>query len=158
TIALGEALAREGSRLRARLTAATPATTLLVRDARRLADGCLGSAEPFAGEPLRYPAPVDAGGGDSPVHAPGPTGRIGPLDVALFNGVFGDPLRHARLRHRGRSLLFDLGEGARLPARVAHQVSDVFITHAHIDHISGFLWLLRARIGTGGTCRLYGPP
>ncbi|MGD2113121.1 MAG: MBL fold metallo-hydrolase, partial [Gammaproteobacteria bacterium] len=74
------------------------------------------------------------------------------------NGVFGDPLLHARLRHRRRSLLFDLGEGARLPARVAHQVSEVVITHAHIDHIAGFLWLLRSRIGETSRCRLYGPP
>jgi ribonuclease Z len=36
-------------------------------------------------------------------------------------------------------------------------VSDVFITHAHIDHIAGFLWLLRSRIGETTLCRLYGP-
>jgi ribonuclease BN (tRNA processing enzyme) len=41
---------------------------------------------------------------------------------------------------------------------VAHQVSDVFITHAHVDHIAGFLWLLRSRIGETTLCRLYGPP
>jgi ribonuclease Z len=41
---------------------------------------------------------------------------------------------------------------------VAHQVSDVFISHAHIDHIGGFLWLLRSRIGETSLCRLYGPP
>jgi ribonuclease BN (tRNA processing enzyme) len=78
--------------------------------------------------------------------------------VCLINGVFGDPLLHVRLRHRRRSLLFDLGEGARLPARIAHQVSDVFISHAHVDHIAGFLWLLRSRIGETSLCRLYGPP
>jgi ribonuclease Z len=83
---------------------------------------------------------------------------VGVLSVCLVNGVFGDPLLHVRLRHRRRSLLFDLGEGGRLPARVAHQVSDVFVTHAHIDHIAGFLWLLRSRIGETTPCRLYGPP
>jgi ribonuclease BN (tRNA processing enzyme) len=41
---------------------------------------------------------------------------------------------------------------------VAHQVSDVFISHAHADHIAGFLWLLRSRIGETAMCRLYGPP
>jgi ribonuclease BN (tRNA processing enzyme) len=45
-----------------------------------------------------------------------------------------------------------------LPARIAHQVTDVFVTHAHIDHIAGFLWLLRSRIGECSECRLYGPP
>jgi len=77
----------------------------------------------------------------------------------LVNGVFGDPLLHLRLRQSRRSLLFDLGEGARLPARVAHQVTDVFISHAHMDHIGGFLWLLRSRLGEAlPACRLFGPP
>ena len=62
------------------------------------------------------------------------------------------------MRHQRRSLLFDLGAGDRLPARIAHQVTDVFISHAHMDHISGFLWLLRSRIGAYPDCRLYGPP
>ena len=55
--------------------------------------------------------------------------------------------------------MFDLGEGTRLPARIAHQVTDVFISHAHLDHIGGFLWLLRSRINNHfPACRLYGPP
>jgi ribonuclease BN (tRNA processing enzyme) len=76
----------------------------------------------------------------------------------LVNGIFGDPLLHVRLRHRKRSLLFDLGETARLPARIVHQVSDVFISHAHFDHIGGFLWLLRSSIGSPRPRSLYGPP
>jgi ribonuclease BN (tRNA processing enzyme) len=89
---------------------------------------------------------------------PRPVGRVGGVDVALVNGLFGDPLLHLRLRHHARSLLFDLGDGSRLSARVAHQVSDVFISHAHMDHLSGFVWLLRSRIGDFPACRLYGPP
>jgi ribonuclease BN (tRNA processing enzyme) len=45
-----------------------------------------------------------------------------------------------------------------LPARIAHQVTDVFITHAHVDHIAGFMWLLRSRIGLLPVCRIFGPP
>jgi len=75
-----------------------------------------------------------------------------------LNGLFGDPLLHIRLRQRRRSLLFDLGDSGRLPAKIAHQVGDVFVTHAHMDHIGGFLWFLRARIKQPGLCRLYGPP
>ncbi|MFP5506379.1 MAG: MBL fold metallo-hydrolase [Gammaproteobacteria bacterium] len=86
------------------------------------------------------------------------TAEVGNLSVILVNGVFGDPLLYARLRHARRSLLFDLGASLRLAARVAHQVSDVFISHAHLDHIGGFFWLLRARIGLAQACRLYGPP
>jgi ribonuclease BN (tRNA processing enzyme) len=161
TLAMGEVTAPAGERLRVRLpVGAQEGRTLLVRDAIRRADGRLGSAPRFTADRFGYLPPPDI----TP-HAPAaaqtgprPVGRVGPLSVCLVNGVFGDPLLHARLRHRRRSLLFDLGEGGRLPARVAHQVSDVFITHAHIDHIGGFLWLLRSRIGESTPCRLYGPP
>ena len=37
-------------------------------------------------------------------------------------------------------------------------MTDVFISHAHIDHIAGFVWLLRSRIGELPPCRVYGPP
>jgi len=161
TVALGEVTALDGSRLAARLTA-SPVTgaTLVVRDAQRLADGLLGSAAPFAPERLGYLAPPPPQDRETYARTSGPrpVGRVGALDVDLVNGVFGDPLLHVRLRHQRRSLLFDLGEGGRLAARIAHQVSDVFISHAHVDHIGGFLWLLRARIGESGLCRLYGTP
>jgi ribonuclease BN (tRNA processing enzyme) len=161
TLALGEVTLLEGRRLGVRLPAGTPeARTLLVRDAARLADGRLGSVRPFTADRFGYLPPPDVAphAPASAMTGPRPVGRVGMLSVCLVNGVFGDPLLHARLRHRRRSLLFDLGEGARLPARVAHQVSDVFISHAHIDHIAGFLWLLRSRIGMDAVCRLYGPP
>ena len=86
------------------------------------------------------------------------TGRIGGVDFAMVNGVFGDPLLHLRFRHLGRSLLFDIGDASRLWVRLAHQVSDVFVSHAHMDHLSGFLWLLRNRLGDFPACRFYGPP
>jgi ribonuclease Z len=161
TQAMGEVVALEAGTLRLRLPATTrgPAT-LLVRDAARLTDGRLGTAARFTADRLEYLPPPDIAPVVSADAVGGPrvVGRVGMLQVALVNGVFGDSLLHLRLRHQRRSLLFDLGEGARLPARVAHQVSDVFITHAHIDHIAGFLWLLRARIGEFPACRLYGPP
>ncbi len=154
TLVLGEVIAIEGERLRARLPAgAEDARTLLVRDAARLADGRLGSAVRFTADRFGYLPPPDLmpHAPYAAVSGPRPVGRVGMLSVCLVNGVFGDPLLHARLRHRRRSLLFDLGEGTRLPARVAHQVSDVFITHAHIDHIAGFLWLLRVAHRRGHT-------
>lgn len=91
-------------------------------------------------------------------HRPAYATRVGQASVALLNGVFGDPLLHLRLRDQRRSLLFDLGEATRLPGRIAHQLTDIFISHAHIDHIGGFLWLLRSRIGILPACRIYGPP
>jgi ribonuclease BN (tRNA processing enzyme) len=161
TLAMGEVIAFEGGRLRVRAPAgARAAGTLLVRDATRLADGRLGSAARFTTDRFTYLPPPDIAphAPASAVTGPRPVGRVGVLSVCLVNGVFGDPLLHARLRHRRRSLLFDLGEGGRLPARVAHQVTDVFISHTHVDHIGGFLWLLRSRIGETTLCRLYGPP
>lgn len=161
TLAMGEVLALEGERLRLRLPADVGhARSLLVRDAARRADGRLGTLERFAADRFTYLPPADIAP-HAPLTAvtgPRPAGRVGGLSVCLVNGVLGDPLLHVRLRHRRRSLLFDLGEGARLPARIAHQVSDVFISHAHVDHIAGFLWLLRSRIGVASLCRLYGPP
>lgn len=74
------------------------------------------------------------------------------------NGVFGDPLVHVRISHVKRSLLIDFGEGERLPARIAHQVTDVLISHAHADHITGFLSFVRSRIGKWPVCRVFGPP
>jgi ribonuclease Z len=161
TLALGEVVALVDGWLRVRLPIGiAQAQTLLVRDATRLADGRLGSAARFTADRFGYLPPPDIAphAPYAAVTGPRPVGRVGMLSVCLVNGVFGDPLLHVRLRHRRRSLLFDLGEGARLPARVAHQVSDVFITHAHIDHIAGFLWLLRSRIGEATLCRLHGPP
>lgn len=159
-IAMGEVAGLDGDRLVLR-TPDEPAgaDALLVRDASRGADGLLASAASFAGAAMGFVAPGDllappAAGRPGPR----PAGRIGTLDVALVNGLFGDPLLHARLRHCARSLLFDLGDGSRLPARVAHRVTDVFISHAHMDHLSGFVWLLRSRIGDLPPCRLYGPP
>jgi ribonuclease BN (tRNA processing enzyme) len=84
--------------------------------------------------------------------------NVGPFAAVLANGIFGDPLLHVRLKHRRRSFLLDLGEASALPARIAHRTADIFVSHTHIDHIAGFLWLLRARIGDFPPCRLYGPP
>ena len=84
--------------------------------------------------------------------------RVGKTVATLVNGVTGDPLLQLRMLHQGRSLLFDIGDTGRMPLRAAHQISDVFISHAHADHIGGFLWLVRCRIGHYPPCRLFGPP
>lgn len=159
TLAMGEVLQIEEERLTVRLAGdAGDADTLLMRDAVRGTDGYLHTAKPYAAERLDYLPPNDVLPSVAFDDGPRIVGRVGAVDVALVNGVFGDPLLHLRIRHQRRSMLFDLGDGGRLPARIAHQVTDVFISHAHMDHISGFLWLLRSRIGDYPACRLYGPP
>lgn len=159
TQVMAEVKRLQGNQLTVRLPS-LPQTfdSLLIRDAQRTLNGWMETAVPFAAEPLEYhsppatAAPVQQNGG---VHV---MGQIGQIDFCLVNGILGDPLLHVRLRQQRRSLLFDLGQGIRLPARIAHQVTDVFISHAHIDHIGGFLMLLRSRIGQFPPCRLYGPP
>ena len=161
TCALGEVVAAEGEALRVRLPPGQwPTATLLVRDACRGSDGLLNTGRPFAFEVVHYCPPPDVLPDERAAASTGPRPVV-QMETAvagLVNGVFGDPLLHLRLQHQRRSLLFDLGEGARLPARIAHQVTDCFISHGHADHIGGLLWLLRSRIGETGVCRLYGPP
>jgi ribonuclease Z len=159
-VAFGESLHLDGAVLYARLCGARqPAPrALLIRDAARDAAGFLRTAGPIVAE-FVSPSPPDMSSTylRTP-SAPQPEAHAGAAVALLVNGVFGDPLLHIRLQHQKRSLLFDLGETTRLPARIAHQVTDVFITHAHIDHIAGFVWLLRSRIGSLPVCRIYGPP
>ncbi len=137
----------------------SPTKTLLVRDACRNEENLLVSSKRFADGIVRYIPRSDVLP-DALLRSSGvrPLVQVGKVTATLMNGIFGDPLLHLRLGQSRRSLMFDLGDGSRLPARIAHQVSDVFISHAHMDHISGFLWLLRSRIGETSICRLYGPP
>ena len=160
TLAMGEVLGIDAGLLTVMIPDGThsQADTLLIRDAMRNPDGFLETARPYAPERFTYLPPNDVLPSVEVSNGPRLVGRVGAVDVALVNGVFGDPLLHLRLRHQKRSMLLDLGDGSRLPARIAHQVSDVFISHAHMDHIGGFLWLLRSRIGDYPACRLYGPP
>ncbi len=137
---------------------------LLLRDALAV-DGSLRSAPRHDPHPpaQEAPAPVQflAQATDltkGPRLGPVPVARIGDLSACLVNGVFGDPLLKVQLLHRGRTLLFDLGDPGRMAARVAHRVTDVFLSHAHADHIGGFLWFLRSRIGPLPACRIHGPP
>jgi len=76
----------------------------------------------------------------------------------LVNGEFGDPLLYVDLKFEGRALLLDLGELSALPPKKLLRVSDVFVTHAHMDHFGGFDRLLRICLGRERAVRLYGPP
>ncbi|MDX1812319.1 MAG: hypothetical protein R3240_10255, partial [Gammaproteobacteria bacterium] len=159
TLSMGEIIAKNGSEVTIRLPQTSEDfDSLLVRDVQRNLDGLLETAEPFTTEHIEYIPPLQALSTVPDNGGPRIIGQVGAVTVNLVNGVFGDPLLHVRLRYQPRSLLFDLGEGSRLSARIAHQVTDIFISHAHMDHISGFVWLLRSRIGEFPPCRLYGPP
>jgi ribonuclease BN (tRNA processing enzyme) len=159
-LGFGEILSLEDRTLRARVRSwsVMEPRSLIVRDARRDASGFLSTDRPADLPAMGRDSAPDLRAGTGGAELRPPVMTLASAKVFLVNGIFGDPLLHVRLRHRKRSLLFDLGETARLPARIVHQVSDVFISHAHFDHIGGFLWLLRSSIGSPRPRSLYGPP
>lgn len=75
----------------------------------------------------------------------------------LVNGVWGDPGVCIDLKFQRRALLFDIGDVQSLSTRVLLRVSDVFVSHTHMDHFAGFDHLLRVCLGRDTGVRLYGP-
>jgi ribonuclease Z len=75
----------------------------------------------------------------------------------LVNGPFGDPVVYTEVMFERRGLLFDIGEIGALVPRKLLRISHVFVTHAHMDHFSGFDRLLRLLLGRMKTVALYGP-
>ncbi|MBW2255677.1 MAG: hypothetical protein JRI25_13895 [Deltaproteobacteria bacterium] len=155
TVGMGEVVAREPEALRLRVPPfpEDAVAAVAVRDAQRDGSGLLRTAPRLLPQP-RQPLPDLT----KPLPLPGIPGRATSLGGVLVGGLFGDPLLHLRHAGTGRSLLLDLGPHDHLPAKVAHSVSHVFVSHAHMDHFGGFPWLLRYRVGYPGTVTLVGPP
>lgn len=80
------------------------------------------------------------------------------LDPKLVNGPSGDPGLFVDLLGRRRGLLLDLGRCDALAPAEALRLSDVFVTHTHIDHFIGFDTLLRWHLARRTHLRLHGPP
>ncbi|MEE8329968.1 MAG: MBL fold metallo-hydrolase [Thermodesulfovibrionia bacterium] len=75
----------------------------------------------------------------------------------LFNGPFEDAGLYVRFQREGRALLFDLGFTTSLSVRDILKISDIFVSHAHIDHFIGFDSILRLHLKREGPLRFYGP-
>jgi ribonuclease Z len=75
----------------------------------------------------------------------------------LINGAFEDPVLFIGFHYERRAMLFDLGRLDRLSVREILKLSDVFVSHTHIDHFIGFDHLLRCSLNREQELRLFGP-
>jgi ribonuclease Z len=69
------------------------------------------------------------------------------FQAKLVNGVWGDPVVLIDLKYTRRAILFDIGDVTSLSTRILLRVSDVFVSHTHMDHFAGFDHLLRVCLG-----------
>jgi len=76
----------------------------------------------------------------------------------LINDPFGDPGVYIEIKWERRALLFDIGNITSLgPARIL-KISDIFVSHCHMDHFIGFDHFLRIVLNREKSVRIYGPP
>ncbi|HMK55976.1 MAG TPA: hypothetical protein VK448_05005 [Dissulfurispiraceae bacterium] len=77
--------------------------------------------------------------------------------AARVNGPFDDPSVLARIMRERRAVLFDCGNISALDAGHLLRISDIFITHMHIDHFIGIDSVIRASLRRDEPLRIYGP-
>jgi ribonuclease Z len=75
----------------------------------------------------------------------------------LVNGPYEDPALFVRILREKKAFLFDAGNINNLHPGDLQKITDVFITHTHIDHFIGFDTLLRALLHRDIPLRVYGP-
>jgi ribonuclease Z len=76
----------------------------------------------------------------------------------LLNSYFEDPCLYVRILREKRAIQFDIGDVRVLSTAELHKITDVFVTHTHIDHFIGFDMLLRVILSRETPLNVYGPP
>ena len=76
----------------------------------------------------------------------------------LINNPFDDSVLYIQIFREKRAILFDLGSIDFVEPSKLLKVSDIFVSHTHIDHFIGFDHILRLFLGRENLLRIYGPP
>lgn len=76
---------------------------------------------------------------------------------STVSSPFDDPALFVRILREKRALLFDTGDISGLKPGDLQKITDVFITHTHIDHFIGFDTLVRALLRRALPLNVYGP-
>ncbi len=77
--------------------------------------------------------------------------------ASAVNGPFEDPCIYIRIIRENRALLFDAGDIGSLGPGSLLKITDVFVSHTHIDHFIGFDMLLRAVLRRDLPLKIFGP-
>ena len=76
----------------------------------------------------------------------------------LVNDPFQDPALFIDFLYQRRAILFDIGQITTLSTRDIHKITDVFVSHTHMDHFIGMDHMLRLFLGRDKRLTIYGPP
>jgi len=77
--------------------------------------------------------------------------------ATVVSNPFDDPFIYIRIIREKRALLFDLGDIKGIESGNLLRVSDIFVTHTHMDHFIGFDMLLRILLRRDSPLKIFGP-